>query len=58
MKELMEYTYFELCNFTVRELRELLIPYGTPYRLSLSRAELLRKIRDIRDSELAGNHGN
>lgn len=39
---------------TVSELRDALLPYGTPYRLSMKRSELQKKLTEIRENEAAG----
>lgn len=36
---------------SVGELREMLKPYGTPYRSRLKKLELIRKIREIEQNE-------
>ncbi len=41
----------QISEMTVRELREALKPYGTPYRLSMTRAQLQRALSNIRDNE-------
>lgn len=38
-------------EMTVKELREALKPYGTPYRLSLSRQQLQQRLTEIRNNE-------
>ncbi len=45
-------------EMTVRELRETLMPYGTPHRLSMTRAQLRDALSSIRENELRFGSAN